>query len=160
MLIKLNNHFQTVSFFLFCLISLLLNSIIFSALEYLCTSNLQPNPILEKDSLAFRIIIGILITPLLETYLFQKLPFLIMSWLKVKSMWIRIALPSLAFAISHSFSIFYVGFAFITGIILNYMYIAYKENNKGYAFIAVALIHSIYNTIALVLLLISEHNLS
>lgn len=157
MLIALNNHLQAIRFFLYCLVAIMLNSTIFSALEYFCTSNIQPNPILEKESLAFRIIIGILIAPLLETYLFQKLPFLIMSRLKVKSMLVRITLPSLAFAINHSFSIFYVGFAFVTGIILNYMYIACKENNKGYAFIAVALIHSIYNTIALALPLLFEH---
>lgn len=150
-MITLNNNFRTILFFVYGLVAILVNSIIFSVLEYICYSNLQPNPILEKESLAFRIFIEILIAPLLETYLFQKLPFLITSRLKVKNMFIRITLPSLAFAICHSFSIFYVGFAFFTGIILNYMYITYKENNKSYAFIAVVLIHSIYNTISLIL---------
>ncbi len=66
-------------------------------------------------------------------------------------MLIRILLPSIIFAFTHNFNFLYIFMTFFMGIILNYMFIAYKHNDKKNAFILVVIIHMLYNSLAILI---------
>ncbi len=147
-MIILNNNFRSIFFFLFCLVLLLLNSTVFSTIEFFYFSGMHQNPI-QNESMAFRIAIGVILTPIVETYVFQSLPNLIMNKIKVKNIFLRIVIPSLIFALSHNFNVIYICMAFCAGLVFNCMYLTYKDNNNKYAFILVVVIHASYNFFAL-----------
>lgn len=91
-------------------------------------------------------IIVCLLGPLLETYLFQKIPYLILSSLKVKNSWI-VLLSGLIFGIVHHYSYLYALDALVAGILLSSCYIL--RVNKS-PFWTVLTIHSLYNLFAFI----------
>jgi hypothetical protein len=104
------------------------------------------NPI-EKESIKIRFFVGCVMAPLLETFLFQYLPFGIFKALKIKNIFILIVLPALLFGLSHWYSPMYVVATFITGLIFNFLYI-YCKKNQLKAFWIVALLHFLCNFLA------------
>ncbi len=147
---KINNNARSISFFLLCFILLLLNSFFFSLIEHYYFPGLKQNPI-ENENMIFQVIIGVLISPIVETYVFQVLSFIISKKLKIKNTFIRVIVPSFIFALSHNFNTIYICMTFFMGIIFTYMYIVYRENEKKNAFLLVTIIHIFYNGIALLI---------
>ncbi|WP_160692258.1 CPBP family intramembrane glutamic endopeptidase [Clostridium sp. C2-6-12] len=108
---------------------------------------------LNAASVESQIIIGSIIGPLIETFIFQYGIIEILSSTKIfKEKNIIIAvISSLLFGISHSYSYIYMVYAFIIGLLLAYSYFVYRK--KGFsAFWIVFIIHGIRNTISTILI--------
>lgn len=99
---------------------------------------------LSGFSITSKFIIIVLITPLIETLVFQFIP---IEFLKRKK-WCKppflIIVPSLIFSMAHYYHFIYVIMAFVGGIILNYYYIETQKISK-YPFLLTSLLHSLYN---------------
>jgi membrane protease YdiL (CAAX protease family) len=101
------------------------------------------NSLIEFSKI-YQIIIIILISPVIETYIFQHLPSTIFYKLKVRNPYLLIILPSIFFSLMHFYNPVYLLMAFFGGIILNTYYYGEKKLNKNY-FILTVLLHSFYN---------------
>jgi len=90
----------------------------------------------------------ILAAPLIETLIFQFLVIYLLLRFTRFPLWIVICISALIFGVLHYYSIFYVFYAFVMGIILAVAFVICKQK-KGYfyAFWVVALIHSLFNAI-------------
>ncbi|PPZ92874.1 hypothetical protein C3729_02390 [Cloacibacterium normanense] len=111
------------------------------------------NPI-SKDNLTTQILLGIIISPVFETFVFQYL--IPLNTRKVfDSFPLNFIAPiffsSTAFALMHFFSIYYVIDGFIIGCFFSFvfLYIFDKYNSKVKAFFIVWFIHVFLNTIAI-----------
>lgn len=98
-----------------------------------------------SNQLLFLVIIG----PLFETFLFQHL--VIIFFNKIINNHIIITIISaILFGLSHYYSIFYMFYSFILGILLAYSYIIYFKYKKQSPFITVFIIHLLRNLIAFI----------
>ncbi|MDR0437032.1 MAG: CPBP family intramembrane metalloprotease [Bacteroidales bacterium] len=99
-------------------------------------------------SLHVLLIISVLIAPLMETLVFQFLVIYLLLRFTRFPLWIVICISALIFGILHTYSVFYVFYAFVGGIIFAVAFVACKQK-RGYfyAFWVVALIHGLYNAI-------------
>ncbi|WP_394365984.1 CPBP family glutamic-type intramembrane protease [Porphyromonas levii] len=90
----------------------------FSGIQLPSSQNLDP------PQSVFDYAIVILITPLIETALFQALPYYLLSKIDFfrKRMWLIIMTTGLVFALLHFYSMVYVIFAFFPGILLVFGY--------------------------------------
>ncbi|MCL2414156.1 MAG: CPBP family glutamic-type intramembrane protease [Bacteroidales bacterium] len=87
-----------------------------------------------------------LIAPLIETLLNQFLVIYLLLRFTRFPLWIVICISALIFGALHFYSVFYVFYAFVGGIIYAVAFVACKQ--KGgyfYAFWVVALIHGLFN---------------
>ena len=134
------------SFFLTSLIVILLNIIISFIFDKITTIyDLE----FKSDSLTFEskkeeFILVVVIAPILETFLFQYLPYL---YLKKYNTIYTIILSSILFGLSHSYSIIYI----IYGLTVGMLFIsAFFYSIKKYLqpFWLVAFCHFIYNLFA------------
>lgn len=86
----------------------------------------------------------LLISPIVETYLFQYIPNVILQKLKINRNYLLIIIPSIIFSLFHFYNIIYLFMTLFGGIILNYYYLKTKKISKHY-FILTVLLHSLYN---------------
>ncbi|MCC6289168.1 MAG: CPBP family intramembrane metalloprotease [Chitinophagaceae bacterium] len=89
-------------------------------------------------------ILALLISPIIETLLFQYIPNLILLKMKISNKYLLIIIPSIFFGLSHTYHFLYAIMAFCGGMILNYYYLEMKRKTRYYYW-ATALIHSLYN---------------
>lgn len=111
------------------------------------------NPI-SQDSMKIKVLMGIIIGPLVETFLFQHsvLNFTRNLFDEYPLSYVMpIFFSSLIFAIVHLFSIYYVIDAFIMGMwfAFSYLYILDKFGSKMKAFMVPWITHLALNTIAI-----------
>lgn len=102
--------------------------------------------------------IGIIIlVPILETYLNQKLPFILMQkWNLTKGKYgFYIVLSAVVFALLHCYSLQYIIAVLPGGLVLGYIYVFYSKNPRR-AFWSTALIHAIKNSVAVLALLFDK----
>jgi uncharacterized membrane protein YccC len=94
-----------------------------------------------------------LVVPIVETFLNQKLPFvLLQSWNLTKNKYgLYVLLSAILFGLCHTYSVQYLLFAFSVGLILGYTYLFYSKTPK-LAFWVTSLIHSLRNLTTLMLI--------
>ena len=108
-------------------------------------------PSVEKDSVFGIVLKGLIVAPLLETLIFQKLAYYLfskISYLNNKNILICV-ISGFLFGLSHWYSLFYVIIASIVGYILMYAYLVHIRNLKK-SFWIVAGIHFLVNLSALI----------
>lgn len=132
--------------YLVLLLSLfLLPSLIGSVAESLTSFNAEREKILFSkwiDLVRFAVI-----TPVFETFVFQKLPFLVLKQkFKIQS-WLIITLSALVFGLFHWSNLPYMLFAFSSGIILMFTFIIFHKRSC-HPFLTTTSIHSAKNTFA------------
>lgn len=132
--------------FLICLLLSILNSFLFNLIAYLVPFlNIGDNPI-NKESIWVQLILGCIVAPLLETWLFVAVPNKILIRLGVKNSYYLIIIPSLLFGASHYYSVLYVAAMIVAGLIMNFLYVYCKQfKNSKQAFLYVVLLHALYN---------------
>lgn len=118
--------------------------------------------IAEGASISIYVVVVMIITPLLETLVFQVMPIEISNRITIKCtgkpcVLFSITISALLFAIEHRFSIEYMCFAFVLGLYLAFFYsfsfrVYGKNRIKGFAM--TALLHFIFNIIAFAAIMI------
>ncbi|HEY1394330.1 MAG TPA: CPBP family glutamic-type intramembrane protease [Methylibium sp.] len=112
---------------------------------------LGPGPAnMQTMSLPWRLLLGSLVSPLLETALFQWAPIRLLRSRKLTLPWPAVLFVSAAlFAAGHTYSTGYVVFAFLIGLVFAYGYAALDDEPRGMrAFVLVCLVHALRNGIA------------
>ena len=99
---------------------------------------------LTNLSLPIKYVIIVVIAPLIETFIFQMIPSIVLNMLKIESKYLLIIIPSLLFSLGHIYNPIYMCMTFIGGVFLNIYYYESKKYNHHYFFLT-ALIHSFYN---------------
>ncbi|MBB6331709.1 membrane protease YdiL (CAAX protease family) [Chryseobacterium sediminis] len=137
---------KTVIFFIISFALALLNGYFFNYINdvyFHFDVNQNKHTNISKDELNF---LALFIAPFLETFLFQYLPFLILSkWIKLNNKVFCIIIMSIIFASMHYYNWLYIVMTFFGGIILNNLYIYYNKHVHTYSFILTVLFHSLFN---------------
>lgn len=91
-----------------------------------------------------------LISPIIETFVFQFLIFQFFNFVEFRNVFLKIIIASVIFGMFHYYNWIYILYAFCLGIVLNftYAYTIKKFRNLYIPFIVVASFHIIKNTIA------------
>ena len=98
----------------------------------------------------------IVIAPIVETYLFQRLPIEFFKK-RIKSVWIVILISAALFGIAHMQSLFVILQSFVAGVVLAVAYLVYRKNHSiKEAFWVTAIIHSLKNLSTFILLILLE----
>jgi len=107
---------------------------------------------IEKEGMVKMIGYGVIIGPVIETFIFTFLPYKLLSRI-IKNDTLIIIIASLLFGISHFYSLMYIIYGVILGLILNtyYVYLLKKNNNTLTAFGLVTLLHASTNLTSLFL---------
>jgi len=93
----------------------------------------------------FKVLVILVISPIVETLLFQWLPISAVAYFKVTNRnWLKMIVSSLLFASIHYYSVLYLVMAFIGGLIMSFLYI-YTEQKHKIPVIYVAFLHFLYN---------------
>lgn len=138
-------------FTILCLTAAILNGYFFNwlnntFLHYNITKSTDEYAKIEKA------VLMLIISPIVETLLFQYLPNVILLKLKIFNKYLLIIIPSIIFGLSHSYHFLYVIMTFCGGLILNYYYFEMKIKTKYYYW-ATVLVHSLYNLYGLLFIL-------
>ncbi|WP_376779800.1 CPBP family glutamic-type intramembrane protease [Chryseobacterium flavum] len=106
---------------------------------------------ISKNELNF---ISVFIAPFLETFIFQYLPYLILTkWIKIRNTVFCIIIMSIIFSSMHYYNWLYIIMTFFGGIILNNLYIYYSKHSCKYSFILTVLFHSLFNLYGLLFIM-------
>lgn len=90
--------------------------------------------------------IAVVVTPIIETLIFQYTLYKILNYLKVKNTLILIVLMSIVFSLAHSYHWLYMLATFFSGLILNHLYIStLKNRGKWLAVLLTMGLHMSYN---------------
>ncbi len=92
--------------------------------------------------------------PLLETFLFQAIPFVIYRAFEINK-WITISVSSLAFGAIHYYSVIYMIDTSLVGFLFMYGYIL-RGDKKKKPFLSTALAHSFANVLPISVLFIKQ----
>ena len=92
---------------------------------------------------------AVVIAPIYETIIYQVIPYHILkkSHFLFRNKWLIIVIPSLLFGIIHWYSLYYIIYAFATGLALMAAYTARIETDKKTIILIIA-VHMIKNIIA------------
>ncbi|PWS27547.1 hypothetical protein DHW03_08110 [Pedobacter yonginense] len=143
------NNIKTLRVFALSMLVLLLINFIYDKTQLYFATPLAINPI-DNENLVYKIVVGCLVAPILETFFFQVLPNIVLTNLKIRNDFLLIGLPAFFFGLDHYYNILYLLCAFFAGIIFNYLYITGKRNANN-AFFYVFFLHCIYNCYAYLL---------
>ena len=146
-ILRLNNKKGLFSACLVAFILLILNNLVFGTIEHFFFPDLPKNPI-TNESPFYKLIFGCIIGPILETYVFNYLPTIILHKINIKKESFRIILPSIIFGLNHYYSFLYIIAAFFMGIIFNLLYLRATKLNES-PILVVSLIHCAYNIFSL-----------
>jgi len=110
----------------------------------------QAGPNFRSMGVVGQFIIASVVAPIIETALNQALPiYLLRKYTRLR--WFAIiVIPSAIFGLMHFYSIQYIVYAFLVGLVLTYSY-AVRRYNGGHPFTLVALIHALRNTISIII---------
>ena len=155
-MLKIIRYLQSVHIFLFVLFGFLEIQAVTIIFNLITPSGFNKNPMAESlmgDNLFLLFSFGVILAPLLETIIFQALPFLIIkSFFRYKKrLYVYIVVTAILFGLTHHYNTLYIVITFLFGIILGFMYYICtlrKENQV----IIIALIHAINNLLAFLML--------
>ena len=99
----------------------------------------------------------IILVPILETYLNQHLPFIIMQkWRFTRKRYgLFIFLSAIVFSLLHTYSLRYMIIVFPGGLVLGYAYVFFSKKTKR-AFWSTVLIHAMKNSVAVLAILVGN----
>jgi hypothetical protein len=107
----------------------------------------KAGPSLSSESIALRIVFGVVVIPFLETTIFQwGLIRILANTFKLPIKW-RVLVSAIIFGFSHSYSYQYVVFGFLVGLVLAYSFVVRDECDKR-PFFCVFMIHALRNAIS------------
>lgn len=159
---KINNYFINISSTKFIAIMVILSYALLVPLLpfYLLLSNFIPVSDgavhIKESSFVFKILLGSIIVPYIETLIFQYgiINFLEQNKYLSKNKWMIISISGIAFSLSHTYDLYYVINTFIIGVLLAYAFVLYKSSPKKLSpFKVTFFIHAVRNTITTILLL-------
>lgn len=109
---------------------------------------------LKGYGFAIDFLASVIFAPFLESIVFNILPIVILRYLWNNNAFV-ILIGALAFAFIHTYSIYYVLFAYVGGVTLNYFYV-FVEKRKDFlvAGILLTLLHASFNLMSLIINLI------
>jgi hypothetical protein len=137
--------------FFICYLLLVVNSFFFQWTNNYLHCDLN-NPIF-KHSIFEQVILGAVIGPVIETWVFQYLLNKIILWIKpgITNRYILLIVPSLIFGIAHvEYSWLYGLVMVFSGLLFNFFFLETKPGNK-YFFWLTALLHGLYNLLGIIL---------
>lgn len=88
--------------------------------------------------------------PLIETMVFQTLIIALARNFISKKIGIQVFISALLFSLIHFYSIWYIVFAFLIGLIFATGYVIYQRNSEIKAFAAIACVHFLRNLISFI----------
>lgn len=106
--------------------------------------NSGTGPFTKGESKQYIIVVSSIFGPLVETFLFQMLPYYLFKKAGISNQYLVLFLPAIIFGYFHTYNPLYQLGAFTNGLVFNYTYIWYRINYK-LAFLLVTLLHSAYN---------------
>ena len=114
-------------------------------------------PLFEEKTIVYAFITGIIISPVVETLIFQWFIYKVFKRFKFFRNQVRyiILVSAFLFGMAHFYHLYYMIGTFFSGIIYMSVYIS-KVSNKKLAYWLAVLTHSLSNAIALSLLFMSE----
>jgi len=115
------------------------------------------HPISERH-IAYQIITGCLLAPVLETLLFQVLPIHIFTKKWIKNRTLAIFISGALFGLTHYYSWQYILWTCVIGLLYAWAYLNYHER-QGFkkVFWAITIAHALRNTVALVAGVLSQN---
>ena len=104
------------------------------------------NPQFDKSGTISMFVVAVILAPIFETLVFQKLPYCIGMRFRFfrKHIWVLASIAGLLFAVNHYYSLFYMIQTFWIGFLFLYIYVIRRKRDP---FWTVALIHMIHNLI-------------
>jgi len=118
----------------------------------------DPNPVLDMHDSIFKIVVfGIIIAPIIETFVAQHIIIKFLSSFKALAYkkYLIIILSSIVFGIGHTQSVSYMIMTFAIGLLLAYSYLVFMNRPQS-AFWTTALIHSLRNSVTAIFLVTSK----
>lgn len=100
------------------------------------------------DAIWYRILMVVLLGPILETFLFQAMPYYFLNMFNFmkRHAWISIVLPSIIFGSLHMISIQYFLLALMMGLVFQFTY--HVRSRSGDPFLSTYLLHVLLNGMA------------
>jgi hypothetical protein len=100
----------------------------------------------KENSIVFIFITPIILAPIIETFLGQSLPYYLLKKLGYMNgrNYLVITASALFFGILHFYSLFYIIYAFLLGLVLSYGYVVRIKSDKN-AFLLIAVCHALLN---------------
>ena len=119
--------------------------------EYFINATQSKGFDLEFNSPLEKLLVIGLIGPFVETMIFNiGINEILLNWMKSKT--IVIIISSALFSLSHSYSLVYVFFTFLSGLVFNSLYFEVRDSKQWWhAGLVVFIIHSIHNILGLIL---------
>ncbi|EEM92329.1 MULTISPECIES: CPBP family glutamic-type intramembrane protease [Bacillus cereus group] len=155
MLKKINRFMFSLSTIWFILFILLGTFLVIIPLN-LFLPEIQKNPIME-DSIIVQILLGVVVGPIYETFIFQVFLFWVLSFIPfIKDRdYLIILIASIVFGLNHFYGITYVVGTTMIGFLYNYCYWVYQKKNeknqvKLSAIGIVFIIHLLHNVITII----------
>ena len=147
---KSNSKFFSIKLFVLAQSILLINALLFDFLinKFGLASGFENETLFS--SLNEKYLMVLLFAPLFETVVFN----LLMNefWNKFFNIITTIVLSSVLFAIFHFYSLYYMFFAFVGGLVFNSFYFHFRKNFNIYiAFLLTWLLHFNHNFIGIIL---------
>ncbi|MDR0437036.1 MAG: CPBP family intramembrane metalloprotease [Bacteroidales bacterium] len=108
-----------------------------------------------EKGLPYGIAVLVALMPIVETFLYQYLPIIIVNKFS-KNKYLQVFISAILFGLGHiTHSISYAIFAIFTGVVLATGFILYKENHSTQkAFWVTALVHGLFNLVSVLLMLV------
>lgn len=121
-------------------------------LGYFVPANSFDNPtvdLLREDSKLMLFVVGVLLTPFIETLLFQSLPFYLSGLLfkHKRRLFFYIIVSSLFFGLMHSYNVYYCIMGVYIGVVLSFFYYIVKLRKQN-AVILIFIIHAFNNLLS------------
>lgn len=149
MVVKIKKRIQGFEQWQLVLVVVLLNCLNSYIFEVVATlfSRSSDEGFIENYSNKEKLILFVIVGPILETLLFQ---YAVIEFCKRKKMALQYCclLSAFIFASMHLYNVFYFLYAFVTGLLFAYLYLAGK--NEKNAILLTLVTHIIYNGIAFI----------
>jgi hypothetical protein len=98
-----------------------------------------------------RLLVGAVLTPLVETALFQWAPIrLLRTWLKLPAA-LAVCISAALFGVAHTYSVGYVLFTFLVGLVLAWGFVV-KDFPGGRPYLLICIVHALRNLAASLLM--------
>lgn len=116
--------------------------------EYLDLPETDYSKLGLPENIWFRYLIVALLGPIVETFVFQAMPYYFLNLFEFmrRRVWITILLPAIVFGCIHDFSLQYILLATLMGIVFQYTY--HARSKKGDPFLTTFLLHALLNGVA------------
>jgi hypothetical protein len=98
-----------------------------------------------------RLLVGSVLTPLVETAIFQWAPIRVLrTWLKLPAV-VAVGVSAVAFGAAHTYSIGYVVFTFLIGLVLAAGFVA-RDYPSGKPYLLICVVHALRNAVSSLLM--------